>query len=288
MNFLSLLKAVLFFISIILFKFSQAQQVKFLEENTSESVKFAPVYVIETKQWYFTDSLGIINFQKSKIPFKISVEAMGYQKLETEISKNQTVYLKKTTQTLSEVIVRPKKYKPKLFETENGKMNGGYYFSRQKSLKSFGTIINFKDSLIWLNNITFSALIKGDLNAKLARFRLYKFSSDVNKWGFFTNFPSNEIEEIYSYELKDVFNAVDKKWVTFILPPNIILEKGFYLVTFQLVPNGSDEILHVKYSNDKFVHSFYNYNATKFWGFDRYKLDGKYYNLKVKIEYDTN
>jgi hypothetical protein len=279
-----------FFISFIFLnvKFSQAQQVKFLEENTLESVKFAPVYVIETKQWYFTDSLGIINFPKYGVPFKIIIEAMGYAKLETEISDNQIVYLKKSPQILSEVIVRPKKYKPKFFETENGKMNGGYYFSRQKTLKSFGTVVNFIDSLSWLNKITFSALNKGDLTAKLVRFRLYKFNSDVSKWGFFTNFPSNELFEIYSYESKNVFNAVDKKWVTFNLPPNIVLEKGFYLVTFQIVPIGSDEILHVKYSNDKFVHSYYNYNTTKFWGFDRYKVDGRYYNLKVNIEYDTN
>jgi hypothetical protein len=283
------MKQLLFFSLIfVINSFSYSQQVKFLEENTLESVKFAPVYVIETKQWYFTDSLGIINFQKSKIPFKISVEVMGYLKLETEISKNQTVYLKKNVQTLFEVVVRPIEYKSKLFETENGKMNGGYGFRMKNSVKNFGTVVNFTDSLSWLNKITFSAINRGNSKAKLARFRLYKFNNDVSKWGFFTNFPSSELIEIYSYELKNVFNVADKKWVTFILPPDIVLDKGFYLVTFQIVPNGSDEILHVKYSNDKFVHSYYNYFEDKFWGFDRYKLDGRYYNLKVKIEYDTN
>jgi hypothetical protein len=281
-------KSIFLFLLAVSINICYAQQVKFFEENTSESVKFAPVYVSTTKQWYFTDSLGIINFPSSTVPFNISIEAMSYQKLEIEISKNQTVYLKKNVQTLFEVIVRPIEYKSKLFETENGKMNGGYGFRMKNSVKNFGTVVNFTDSLSWLNKITFIAINRGNSKAKLARFRLYKFNNDVSKWGFFTNFPSSELIEIYSYELKNVFNVADKKRVTFILPPDIVLDKGFYLVTFQIVPNGSDEILHVKYSNDKFVHSYYNYFEDKFWGFDRYKLDGRYYNLKVKIEYDTN
>jgi hypothetical protein len=276
------------FILFINLKFSYSQEVKLIEENTSESVKFAPVYVVNTKQWYFTDSLGIINFPKPVIPFIISINAMGYQKLEIEISGNQAVYLKKSSQILSEVIVRPKKYKSKFFETENGRMNGGYYFSRQISLKNFGSIVQFRDSLNWLNKITFSAINKGNHDAKLVRFRLYKFKKDINNWGFFENFPSNEIDEIYSYELKNVFNSSENKWITFNLPPNIVLDQGYYLVTFQLIPNDSREILHVKYSNDKFVHSYYNYHNDKIWRFDRYKLDGRYYNLKVKIDYDTN
>jgi hypothetical protein len=277
-----------FFISFIFLnvKFSQAQQVKFLEENTLESIKFAPVYVIETKQWYFTDSLGIINFPKSSTPFTITIEAMGYEKLQIEISGNQTVYLKRNLQTLSEVIVRPKKYKPKFFETQNGRMNGGYYFEWKGSFRNFGTVVNFTDSLTWLNKVIFSANIKGNTNVKLVRFRLYKFKDDISKSGFFDRFPTSAVDEIYSYELKSVFNIASSKWVTFSLPPNIVLEKGYYLVSFQLVPNGKS-ILHVKYSNDEFIHSYYNYN-NKFWAFDRNKWDGRFYNLKVKIEYDTN
>jgi hypothetical protein len=280
-------KAFLLLFLLVNCKFSFAQQVKFLEENTLESVKFAPVYLIETKQWYFTDSLGIINFPISKTPFKISVEAMGYQKLETVIADSRTVYLKKTIQNLSEVIVRPKKYKSKFLETENGKMNGGYSFVLKGSLKNFGSVFQFTDSLSWLNKVTFSAINRGNPNAKLVRFRLYKFKADISKWGFFDRFTDNEINEVYSYELKNVFNNPENKWVSFDIPPNIVLEKGYYLVIFQLITNGTDK-LSVKYSNDKFVHSYYNYNMDKFWRFDRYKLDGKYYNLKVKVEYDTN
>lgn len=266
-------------------KISFSQQIKFVEENTLESVKFAPVFVESTNQWYLTDSVGVIIFPKGSSPFKINIKAMGYEEQEIEISANKTIYLRRNFQILNDVIVRPRTYVTKKIKTKNGHLFNGYTFNWTGSFMGFGTIVNFKDSLNWLNKITFSAQIDGDKNSKLVRFRLYKFIEDISKWDPLKPFNSG-YEEMYNYELKNVFNHPNNKWITFNIPPGIVLENGKYLISFQLIPNQKDK-LKVWYSNDKFIHSYYS-KTKNFWVVERYSPRPGFYNLKVELDYDTN
>lgn len=274
----------LFFL-LICFKISFSQEIKFVEENTLESVKFAPVFVEATNRWFLTDSLGIINFQKQSLPFNIHIKALGYKPKNVEISSDKIIYLEKSFQALNEVIVKSNGFHPNKWESKNGKLFYGYSFNWTGDFIGFGTIVNFKDSLNWLNKVTFSAQIDGDINSKLVRFRLYKFTHDITKWNPLIPF-NNGYVEIYNYELKSVFSNPRYKWITFNLPSNIILEAGNYLIAFELMPNLKDK-LKVWYSNDKFIHSYYN-KTKGFWVVERYSPNSGYFNLKVKLEYDTN
>ncbi len=274
---------ILFFL-LLSFEISFSQEVKFLEENTLESVKFAPVLVGTTKQWFLTDSNGVISFSKLSLPFEIHIKALGYEDKMVAISSNTTIYLKRTYQVLNDVVVKPKVTQSKKFETKNGKIFHGYTFNWKGSFKGFGTIINFKDSINWLNKVIFSAKIEGDRKSKLVRFRLYKFTKDFNNID--NSKPFNKgYEEIYNYELKNVFNDPDYKWVTFNLPPNIVLESGNYLISFELMPNNKDK-LAVWYSNDHFIHSYYT-SVKNYWVVEWFTSRERFYNMKVKVDYDT-
>ena len=270
---------------VVIFNVGFSQEVKFVEEQTLESVKFAPVFVESTNQWYLTDSIGIINFPKLALPFKINIKAMGYVEKEVEISSNKIIYLERSFQALNDVFVKSNSFYSKKWETKNGKLFHGYTFNLKGNFMGFGTIVNFKDSLNWLNKVTFSAQIDGVRNSKLARFRLYKFTIDINKLDPLKPINSG-YEEIYSYELKTVFNNPKNKWITFNMPSNIVLENGNYLVSFELIPNQKDN-LKVWYSNDKFIHSYYN-TVKNFWVIERYSPKPGFYNLKVKLEFDSN
>lgn len=279
-------KLLILFFFLLAFKIGNSQEVKFLEENTLESVKFAPVFVESTNQWYLTDSIGIINFPKLTLPFKINIKAMGYVEKEVEISSNKIIYLERSVQALNDVFVKSNSFYSKKWETKNGKLFHGYTFSWKGNFMGFGTIVNFKDSLNWLNKVTFSAQIDGVRNSKLVRFRLYKFTEDINKKDPFKPF-NNGYEEIYSHELKNIFSNPKYKWITFDLPVGITLETGNYLISFELIPNSNDK-LKVWYSNDKFIHSYYN-RKENYWVKEEFKISsGRFYNMKVKLEYDTN
>lgn len=279
------MRVLILFFLLVIFKVSFSQEVKFVEENTLESVKFAPVCIKATKTWFLTDSNGFINFPKNVSPFVISIKAMGYEELEVEISKNTTIYLRRSYQVLNDIVVKPVDTKTNKIETNNGKLFHGYTFDWRKGFMGFGTIVNFKDDLNWLNKVTFSAQIGGDRNSKLARFRLYKFTIDINKLDPLKPINSG-YEEIYSYELKTVFNNPKNKWITFNMPSNIVLGNGNYLVSFELIPNQKDN-LKVWYSNDKFIHSYYN-TVKNFWVIERFSPRPGFYNLKVKLDYDSN
>lgn len=279
------MKLLILFFLLISFKISFSQNVKFVEENTLESVKYAPVFVKTSKQWYLTDSIGVINFPKSTSPMVISIKAMGYEEQEVKISSNRVIYLKRSFQVLNDVVVKPRRYLAKKFVTKNGKLFYGYTFNWTGNFIGFGTIVNFKDSLNWLNKITFSAQIDGDKNSKLVRFRLYRFTEDISEWNHSKPF-NNGFEEIYNYQLKNIFSIPKSKWLTFNIPPGIILESGNYLISFEMIPNQKDK-LKVWYSSDSFVHSYYN-KKSNYWVKEIFGPKGGYYNMRVNIDYDTN
>ena len=118
--------------------------------------------------------------------------------------------------------------------------------------------------------------------------RLYKIKETANfNQNDYDGFL-NQNEEIYGYDLKNVYPENSRK-LSFKFPDGIVLNKGYYLFAIQISPsqNRSQKLI-INFSSDKYLHSF-NRNNSSFlktnrkWNHDFDK--NKYLNMRIKIEY---
>jgi hypothetical protein len=245
---------------------------------------FSSVLDLNLNKWDITDSLGKIIYLNKSVPFELRIEAMGYLPKQITITKDTTIFLERLFNNLNEVVVKSKKLVNKNYISKNGSFKYTYNSIWSGKFHSYGSIVHFSDSLISLNQVQFSAFIKGNLSNRIVKLRIYKLEENIKDINAL-RLIDKDIKEIYSYELKDVFNSPDNKRVTFYVPPNILLNAGFYLISFQLFPNGQDK-LSIKFSNDKFIHSFNN-RKSNYWVFDCFEIGERYFNMKLKINYSV-
>jgi hypothetical protein len=281
-----------FFVSIFFLKDGFAQNIQLKEEHTELPISFASVFVKQSNKYFLTDSFGLLSLGKANHQ-TIYINALGYQNKSIELNKDTIIYLKKTLNLLPEVYVKSnrKTIKTKVYKSRNAIASFfGYGYSNfLKFTKEHADLVEFKDSIVILKNLSFDAKIYGNQNNQFVRLRLYQIKETANfNQNDYDGFL-NQNEEIYEYDLKDVYPENSRK-LSFKFPDGIVLNKGYYLFALQISPsqNRSQKLI-INFTSDKYLHSFNRNNSSFYknnqkWNHDWYKQD-KYLNMQIKIEY---
>lgn len=265
--------------------FNSFSQTIFLKESgTNSIVPYGTVFNVNSKRWFISDSLGIVNIPKNFDEISLKINSTGYQVKNVTVFRDTTIFLDKVFFLLPDVIVSDKTPSYKAYTSNNKRIqeSGSYRWNNEKFI-NFGSVISFNDSLSKLNKVTFSAKIEGNSNNKITRLKLFKLDKNlqsIQNKSFNTGFI-----EIYSYELKNTFHVSNEKYLTFILPSNILIEKGTYLVCFQMIPNESDSI-RLLGSTDKNAQSYYNFK-NDFWIPYQSQYKKGFLNMKISVEYQS-
>lgn len=285
-----------FFMSIFFFQYGFAQKIQLKEENTDHPISFASIFIEPSNQYFLTDSFGLLNLRKANHQ-TIYISALGYQNKSIELNNDTIIYLKKSLNLLPEVIVKSnqKTTKTKVYKSRNAIASfDSYVYSNLLNFTiEHADLVEFKDSIIILKNVSFDAKIYGNQNNQFVRLRLYKTiqpgNFDQNDYkGFLDQF-----EEIYDYDLKDIYPENSRK-LSFKFPDGIVLNKGYYLFALQISPSqNSSQKLIINFTSDKYLHSFdrnnssfYKNNSRK-WVHEWHKQQDVYLNMNIKIDYSN-
>lgn len=263
------------------------QKIQIREENSIKSISFVSAYNENSKEWYISDSLGKFSFNFSK-PALLTFDVIGFENKSIAIFNDTTIFLKQKSIQLAEVIVDSKHKNTQLRTSKSKNGLTSFYSYKYSNLlglkKNIASLISLSDSLNKIEETYFDAKIYGNKNNQFARLKIYRvnYQGEINSSNYkkaLTNF-----EEIYSYELKDIYPNSNTIKLSFILPNNIILKNGNYLFSLEITPsqNPSQKLI-VNFSKDKYIHTFFRMSKSWSHDFD----DGKFLNMKIKVEYEV-